>query len=287
MGVVYFLIALATNLLLGLPLAPLSSVSAGVLQAIPFFGPFLSWAPPVIVALALQPSALLPTVVLMGIGWVVVMNVLQPRIMQDAVGIHPIVVLGSVLIGSRIAGIPGAIFGIPIAAVVSAFFFQYLHRASADRSVDGTRGPTCRRPRGPAGARPARARTRAAPRTSTIRTRRASPRERRHRPTRRRRPAPGRHGHDPRARPDGAPRPRQGTRRTAGRQRRSGTPPFAAHDRPAARRVDEPAAHPGHQRRRRRVARPARAQAGARPDGRRDGRRARTPTRARWATRRR
>jgi predicted PurR-regulated permease PerM len=137
MGIVYFLIALATNLLLGLPLAPLSSVSAGVLQAIPFFGPFLSWTPPVIVALVLEPSALLPTVLLMGAGWVVVMNVLQPRIMQDAVGIHPIVVLGSVLIGSRIAGIPGAIFGIPIAAVVSAFFFQFLHRASADRTVAG------------------------------------------------------------------------------------------------------------------------------------------------------
>ena len=137
MGVVYFLMALATNLLLGLPLAALSSVSAGLLQAVPFFGPFVSWAPPVIVALVLQPSALLPTTMLMLLGWVVVMNVLQPRIMQDAVGIHPIVVLGSVLIGSRIAGIPGAIFGIPIAAVVSAFFFQFLHRASADRTVAG------------------------------------------------------------------------------------------------------------------------------------------------------
>ena len=137
MGIVYFLIALATHLLLGLPLAALSSVSAGVLQAIPFFGPFLSWAPPVIIALLLQPSALLPTLLLMGVGWIVVMNVLQPRIMQGAVGIHPIVVLGSVLIGSRIAGIPGAIFGIPIAAVVSAFFFQFLHRASADRTVAG------------------------------------------------------------------------------------------------------------------------------------------------------
>ena len=137
MGVVYFLIAVATNLLLGLPLAALTSVSAGVLQAIPFFGPFLSWAPVVVVALVLQPSAVLPALLLMGAGWIVVMNVLQPRIMQDAVGIHPIVVLGSVLIGSRIAGIPGAIFGIPIAAVVSAFFFQFLHRASADRTVAG------------------------------------------------------------------------------------------------------------------------------------------------------
>jgi predicted PurR-regulated permease PerM len=137
MGIVYFLIALATNLLLGLPLAALTSVTSGVLQAIPFFGPFLSWAPPVIVALVLQPDAVLPTLVLMMAGWILVMNVLQPRIMQGAVGIHPLVVLGSVLIGSRIAGIPGAIFGIPIAAVVSAFFFQYFHRASADRTVTG------------------------------------------------------------------------------------------------------------------------------------------------------
>jgi predicted PurR-regulated permease PerM len=137
LGIVYFLIALATNLLLGLPFAALSSVTAGVLQAIPFFGPFVSWAPPVIAALVLQPEAVLPTLLLMGAGWIVVMNVLQPRIMHDAVGIHPIVVLGSVLVGSRIAGIPGAIFGIPIAAVVSAFILQFLHHASADRSVTG------------------------------------------------------------------------------------------------------------------------------------------------------
>jgi len=137
MGVIYFLVALATNLALGLPLAALTSVAAGLLQMIPFFGPFISWAPPVIVALVLQPDSTLPALVLMAIGWVVVMNVLQPRIMQGAVGIHPIVVLGSVLIGGRIAGIPGAIFGIPIAAVVSALLLEFLHRTSGDRSVAG------------------------------------------------------------------------------------------------------------------------------------------------------
>ena len=135
MGVVYFAVALLTNLLLGLPLAPLTSVASGLLQAIPFFGPFVSWAPPILVALIFAPDALLPATILMIAGWFVVMNVLQPRLMQEAVGIHPIVVLGSVLIGSRVAGIPGAIFGIPIAAVASAFFFHFLHRTSGDRTV--------------------------------------------------------------------------------------------------------------------------------------------------------
>lgn len=135
MGIVYFAVALATDLVLGLPLTALTAVSAGLLMAIPFFGPFVAWAPPVVVALFFLPDALLPTLAIMIAGWFVVMNVLQPRIMQGAVGIHPIVVLGSVLIGSRIAGIPGAIFGIPIAAVASAFFLHYLRLTSADRTV--------------------------------------------------------------------------------------------------------------------------------------------------------
>lgn len=135
MGIVYFLVALLTSMALGLPLLALTSVASGLLQAIPFFGPFLSWAPPVIIALIFAPDKLLPTFLIMIAGWFLVMNVLQPRIMQGAVGIHPIVVLGSVLIGSRVAGIPGAVFGIPIAAVASAFFFHFLHRSSGDRSV--------------------------------------------------------------------------------------------------------------------------------------------------------
>jgi predicted PurR-regulated permease PerM len=137
MGIVYFAVAMATSLLLGLQLEALTSTASGLLMAIPFFGPFLAWAPPVIAALVFKPEALVPALVIMGIGWMIVMNVLQPRIMQGAVGIHPIVVLGSVLIGSKIAGIPGAIFGIPIAAVASAFFFHFLHRSSGDRSVTG------------------------------------------------------------------------------------------------------------------------------------------------------
>ena len=135
MGVTYFLVALAPHLLFGLPLGALSATTAGVLMAIPFFGPFLAWAPPVVVALFFGGDNLLLTAVIMLIGWFVVMNILQPRIMQGAVGLHPIVVLGSVLVGSKVAGIAGAIFGIPVAAVVSAFLFHVLNLSSTERNV--------------------------------------------------------------------------------------------------------------------------------------------------------
>jgi predicted PurR-regulated permease PerM len=127
-------------------------------MAIPFFGPFVAWAPPVVVALLAVPDATIPTLVVMGVGWLVVMNILQPRLMQEAVGIHPIVVLGSVLVGSKIAGITGAIFGIPIAAVISAFFFHYLVltrdpspvAARAAARVEAREGRPVRVPREPA-----------------------------------------------------------------------------------------------------------------------------------------
>jgi hypothetical protein len=52
--------------------------------------------------------------------------------MAEAVGLHPVVVLGSVMVGSKIAGIPGAIFGIPVTAVIASFFFFYLGRNRTD-----------------------------------------------------------------------------------------------------------------------------------------------------------
>jgi len=156
-GFVYAGIALLASVLLGLPFPALTAAAAGILQAIPFFGPFVSWAPPVFVAMIFVPDAILPAAIIMGVGWFVVMNVLQPRLMSDALHIHPIVVLGSVLIGAEVAGVAGAIFGIPVAAIASAFFFHYLREhsdgsvaARAARRLEEREGRPVRVPREPA-----------------------------------------------------------------------------------------------------------------------------------------
>ncbi len=132
MGVVYGVITVVVSVAFGLKLVPVTATAAGVLMAIPFFGPFVAWAPPVLDVLIFNPDLLLPVTVLIGIGWFVVMNVLQPRLMAGAVGLHPIVVLGSVLFGGKVAGVAGAIFGIPIAAIVTAFFWHYLEEQSGE-----------------------------------------------------------------------------------------------------------------------------------------------------------
>jgi predicted PurR-regulated permease PerM len=157
MGAVFGAFTLLVNVIFGLPYAAITTVSAGLLQMIPFFGPFVSWLPPVLVTLLMPNGPLIPVLILMGIAWFVTMNILSPRLMSGSVGIHPIVVLGSVVIGGKIAGIAGAIFGIPIAAVISALFFHWVARSRengsvADRATERVtrrEGRTFRRPREP------------------------------------------------------------------------------------------------------------------------------------------
>src|SRR5262245_43152753 len=157
MGLVFGLFTALVNIIFGLQYAALPTVAAGLLQMIPFFGPFLSWAPPVVAAMLTPDGPVIPVLVLMGIAWFVTMNILQPRLMSGSVGIHPIVVLASVVIGAKIAGIAGAIFGIPIAAVISALFFHWVARSReggtvADRAtqrVARREGRDVRRPREP------------------------------------------------------------------------------------------------------------------------------------------
>jgi predicted PurR-regulated permease PerM len=139
-GLVYGGFAAVGSIVLGIPFWPATTALVVIFQIIPFFGPFFSWAPPVVVAVLTSsnpeatPNATLWIFVVMAVGWFVTMNIVQPRVMSATVGIHPVMVLVSVLIGIKVYGVVGAIFAIPVAAVISAFFFHFL-----SRSATGTR----------------------------------------------------------------------------------------------------------------------------------------------------
>ncbi|MRG60911.1 AI-2E family transporter [Agromyces sp. CFH 90414] len=106
--------------LLGVPLA----VPIGILV---FLGSFI----PIVGAVA--TGALAVFVALVYNGWVIALimlgivllvqqvegHILQPLIMGTAVKVHPLGVVVAVATGSLLAGIPGALFAVPIAAVVN------------------------------------------------------------------------------------------------------------------------------------------------------------------------
>jgi len=103
---------------MGLPFVALASVLAGIAIFIPFFGPALGIFPPLLVVLATDLSRA-PIVLLLTFALnFLVINLVAPKVMSEQIGLHPIVVLGAVLIGARLAGPWGAIFAVPVAAVI-------------------------------------------------------------------------------------------------------------------------------------------------------------------------
>jgi predicted PurR-regulated permease PerM len=129
-------LSLTLGLIFGLPYLFLLTVSTAVLMFIPFFGPPLALIPVVFVALAFRPDVALLVIVILVIAQTILVNAIQPRLLRDGVGLHPILVIVALLLGSQVAGLWGAIFGIPLVAVVN-LLLRYLIDTRAVNEVEG------------------------------------------------------------------------------------------------------------------------------------------------------
>ncbi len=112
------------NTALGISGAFALAVIAGLMELIPNLGPFLALIPAVIVAI-LQGSTYLGVsnwvFALMIVGLYVLIQQFEntfvvPRVLGDAVNLHPLVVMLGVLIGASVAGILGALLAAPVIA---------------------------------------------------------------------------------------------------------------------------------------------------------------------------
>ena len=104
--------------LMGVPFFWVLALIAGIGEMIPIVGPILSAVPAIIVALSVSPALAL-AVILFFVGQQQLENhLLVPKIMQRQVGISPVFVIISLLIGGSLLGILGAILAVPTAAII-------------------------------------------------------------------------------------------------------------------------------------------------------------------------
>ncbi len=129
-------LTLVLGLIFGLPYLFLLTVSTGLLMFIPFFGPPLALIPVVFVALALRPDVAILVIVILVVAQTILVNAIQPRLLREGVGLHPILVIVALLVGSQVAGLWGAIFGIPFVAIVN-LLLRYIIDARAVNEVEG------------------------------------------------------------------------------------------------------------------------------------------------------
>jgi hypothetical protein len=116
------LLTVAVILIVGLPYGFIIATASALAMLIPFFGPPLALIPPIVATVIFAPEwAIIVAPVLLVVQTILV-NYLQPRLMREALGMHPILVLVGLLVGAQVAGVWGALFGIPVIAVLNVFF---------------------------------------------------------------------------------------------------------------------------------------------------------------------
>ncbi len=117
--------------LFGLNDIALASVLAALLVFIPLVGGFFALIPPALVAILFAPDR---------VGWLLLallavqqvqFNVVMPRLVGQAIGLHPLLVFAALLLGGTVAGGWGILFGIPVAGVIASiaqFFYERARR---------------------------------------------------------------------------------------------------------------------------------------------------------------
>ena len=104
--------------LLGLPGALLLGLIAALTEAIPIVGPLLGAIPAILVAATVSPELALVVALIYVVLQLVEGNVLVPIVMRNTVGISPLLVLFSLLVGAEVGGLLGAFLAVPIAASI-------------------------------------------------------------------------------------------------------------------------------------------------------------------------
>lgn len=94
----------------------------GLTDIVPYIGPALGFIPAVFFALISNPiKALWVSLFFVFIQWAE-NNILAPKIMGESLGLHPLIVLLSIIIGGGIFGVLGMIFAVPFIAIVKIIF---------------------------------------------------------------------------------------------------------------------------------------------------------------------
>lgn len=120
--------------LVGLPYALLIGLAAMGLTMIPFLGAFVVCGSALIIAIVQFGDWLHPLLVLAVFAVVQTLEgfVIQPKIMGDRVGLHPVAIIMALMVGTTLlGGILGGILAIPLAAALRVIMFRYIWKQPA------------------------------------------------------------------------------------------------------------------------------------------------------------
>jgi predicted PurR-regulated permease PerM len=124
--------------ILGVEHALLLGIIAGIFEIVPFVGPVLTGTISVLVAMSQSFNLGIYTIILFVLIQQVENNLLVPVFMKRAVGVHPVAILVSLLVGANLFGFVGIILAVPITVFAQEFIDDWALRKVALR--EGRKG---------------------------------------------------------------------------------------------------------------------------------------------------
>ncbi|MDZ7706390.1 MAG: AI-2E family transporter [Trueperaceae bacterium] len=116
--------------LLGIPLALVLGVLAGIFNLIPFFGPIIVMVPTVIIAATVSWVHVVGAVAILLVVNFVDGNVLMPLVYSRTVALDPITIIVAILFGLSLFGLLGALVAVPLAAFMKVVYVEEIQGRS-------------------------------------------------------------------------------------------------------------------------------------------------------------
>lgn len=124
-----------------IPYPMLVSVTVGVTNVIPFFGPIIGAIPCLFILVIVDPWAALRFFALVIGLQQFDGNILGPKILGDSTGLSAIWVLISIVTCGGLFGFPGMILGVPTFAVLYALMREWVNKRLKTKRIDGNGTP--------------------------------------------------------------------------------------------------------------------------------------------------
>lgn len=122
-------------LIFGMEYPMLISLIIGVTNLIPFFGPFIGWAPCALILLLVNPMSALWFSLFVLFLQQLDGNVIGPHILGDYVGVSALSIMIAIVIGSGLFGFTGMVLSVPLYALGYAFVRTLIYSQLKKRNL--------------------------------------------------------------------------------------------------------------------------------------------------------
>lgn len=120
---------------IGMDYALVIGIVCGITNIIPYFGPVLGAVPSILLALSRSPIMALKVALVIFIIQQIDSNFINPRLMGNKIGMHPLWIVFVLLVGGELGGLLGMLVAVPLAAVIRIIILNCYYFLVAPREL--------------------------------------------------------------------------------------------------------------------------------------------------------